>query len=161
MDPKGTLTPIQWVSPVAYRIAQSALVSDKIVVARDAFALTANTTRAEATIARTHAAPGTATRVRIMADAGFTAHDTNYWTITVAKRTSAAPGTAVTIASKTLKITGGTGNLTAFAYTDLDLTATVADRDFLEDGSFTITCTAESTAAAITRFTVEVIAKVG
>jgi hypothetical protein len=161
MDPLGTLTPIQWISPIAYRVAQSALVSDKMVVARDTFALTGNTTRTELTMPRAHAAPGTATRVRIMADGGFTAHDTNYWTITVAKRTSAAPGTAVTVAEKTLKITGGTGNLTAYAYADLDLSATVADRDFLEDASFTVTCTAQTTAAAIARLTVEVIAKVG
>lgn len=163
LDPLGTLTPIQWVSPVAYRVAQAAILCDNVVVAGDSFALTANTTRAEATIKRLHSGPGTVTRVRIKADAGFTSSDTEYWTITVAKRTSAAPGTAVTVATDTLKTVsgGGAGTMTAWAYLDIDLTATVADRDFLEDASFSITCTTAGVSAAIARFTVEVIAKVG
>jgi hypothetical protein len=161
IDTTGTGTPVQWCTPVAYRIAQSALVSDACVFATDAFALTGNTTRAEATLTRTAAVAGTATQVRIMTDAGFTAHDTNFWTITVSKRTAAAPGTAVVVATKTLKITGGTGNLTAFKYADLALSATAGAVDILAGDAITVTCTAETTAAAITRLTVEVIAKVG
>lgn len=154
-------TPVLWSSPVAWLLARATCAVNATVIARDAFALTGNTTRAETSIPRETTARARVTQVRIMADAGFTAHDTNYWTITVAKRTATTPGTAVTIATKTLKITGGTGNLTAWLPADLTLSATSAALDLLETDVITVTCTAESTAAAIARFTVEVIGKVG
>ncbi len=161
MDPLGTGTPIQWPGVVAQVVAKSALVANGFTVAGDSFALTGNTTRAEASLSRNAKVPCKVVEVRITADAGHTAHDTNYWTFTVAKRTAATPGTAVTIATKTTKITGGTGDLTAWKYKTITLTSTAADLDLLEDDELTIVCTAETTAAAIARFTVEVIAKVG
>jgi hypothetical protein len=161
IDTLGTSTPIQWSSPIAWALARSVLVNDAEVFAADSFALTANTTRAEASIPRNNAAPGRVVKVRVLADAGFTAHDANYWTITVARRTAAAPGTAVTVATATFKITGGTGNLTAWKYADLTLSATSANLDFLETDTFTVVCTSETTAAGIARFTVEVVGKVG
>ena len=155
-------TPVFWTGPIAYEVARSAIVNNSRVVANDWFALTANTTRAEATIPRASKINGKVVQVRIMADGGFTSHDTNYWTITVAKRTATTPGTAVTIATATLKTTsgGGIGTLTAFKYADLTLSATAANLDILADDVLTVTCTAETTAAAMAHFTVEVIAKV-
>lgn len=162
LDPIGTGTPILWASPIASLIAASSLVSNALVVANDWFALTANTTRAEASMARTAGVAGTVTSVRIAADAGFTAHDTNYWTITVSRRTAAAPGTAVVIATGTLKTTGagGIGSLTAWKYADVPLSATAANLNVNADDVITVTCTAETTAAAIAHLDVEVIAKV-
>ncbi len=161
LDPRNGGTPIQLAGVVPQVIAKSALLSNDITIAKDAFVLTANTTRAETSMPRLAKVPGKVVEVRISADAGFTAHDTNYWTITVAKRTNATPGTAVTVATKTLKITGGTGDLTAWKYKTITLSSTAADLDFLEDDEFTVVCTSETTAAGIARFTVEVIAKVG
>lgn len=161
LDPLGTATPVQWCSPVAAAIAQSTIATGATAAASDAFALTANTTRAETTLTRTAAVPGTVTQVRIMTDAGFTAHDANYWTITVSKRTAAVPGTAVVVATANLTITAGTGNLTAFKYADLTLSTVAGAVDLLAGDALTVTCTAQATAAAITRLTVEVIAKVG
>lgn len=54
---------------------------------------------------------------------GHTANDTNYHTITLAKRVAGAYGTPVTILTYNTKITGGIGNLTAF--TPLDNTASI------------------------------------
>jgi len=159
LDPLGTSTPVQWCSPVAYKIAQSALVSEACTFAVDAFALTGNTTRAEASLPRDSAVAGTVTQIRIAADAGFTAHDTNYWTITVSKRTAAVPGTAVVVATADLKV--AFGSLTAFKYADLTLSTVAGATDILPGDVITVTCTAQTTAAAIARLTVEVIAKVG
>jgi hypothetical protein len=161
LDTLGTSTPVQWCSPIAYVIAQSAIISAACTFADDSFALTGNTTRAETSIPRDTASPGTVTQVRIAADAGHTAHDSNYWTITVSKRTAAAPGTAVVVATADTKLTGGTGTMTAFKYYDLTLSTVAGATDILPGDVLTVTCTAQTTAAAIARLTVEVIAKVG
>jgi hypothetical protein len=153
-------TPFVWPGPVAFEIARSATDYNAKVMASTSFALTANTTKAETIIPRLSLQKGRATSVRIATLAGFTGHDVNYWTFTVSKRTATTPGTAVVIATKTTKLTGGTGTLAAFAYAELTIASGVA-ADILETDTITVTCTAESTAAAITQLTVEVIAKVG
>lgn len=162
LDPLGTGTPILWPGPLSSLLAASYLTTNAFVVASDWFALTGNTTRAEASMARRAGVAGTVTSVRIAADAGFTSHDTNYWTITVSRRTSAAPGTAVVIATGTLKTaaSGGIGTLTAWKYADVPLSATAANLNVNADDVITVTCTAETTAAAIGHLDVEVIAKV-
>lgn len=163
LDPLGKGTPVLWTGPVGWMLARSQLLSGATSIAGDSFALTANTTRAEATIRRGAKVPAQVTQVRIIADAGFTSHDTNYWTITVAKRTAAAPGTAVTVASATLQTVsgGGIGTLTAWLPCDVTLTSTVADLQLLDTDILTVTCTSQTTAAGIARLTVEVIGKVG
>lgn len=162
LDPNYPDSPVFWISPYAYILARAMIANDNAVVARDVFALTANTTRAEAVLPRANSANGRVVKVRVVAAGGFTSHDNNYWTFTVAKRTATTPGTAVTIATATLKTTngGGIGTLTAFKYADLVLTATSADLEILEGDVLTVTCTSETTAAAIGQLTIEVIAKV-
>lgn len=163
INPDYNNLPIVWISPYAQLMARSMIANDNAVIAGDTFALTANTTRAEVALRRTVRAKGRVVKVRICAAGGFTAHDTNFWTITIAKRTATTPGTAVTLATQTLKTSGaqgGTGNLTAFKYADIALTETLANLLILEDDVITITCTAEATAAAIAQLTVEVIARV-
>jgi len=162
LDKAQNNSPVIWVSPVAWCIARGVHLANKFVVARDKFTLTGNTTRAEAVMARNGATHGRVAEVRIMSPTGFTSHDTNFWTITVSKRTSTTPGTAVVVATATLKTTGGggIGDLTAYKYLDVTLSGTSAALDLLEDDVLTVTCGAESTAAGMTDFTVEVIQKV-
>jgi hypothetical protein len=163
LDPFGTGTPVIWTGVVPWMFARSQLLAGAATIAGDSFALTANTTRAEATLRRGSKVPAQVTQVRIIADAGFISSDTQYWTITVAKRTAAAPGTAVTVASATLQTTGGggIGTLTAWLPCDVTLTATAADLQLLDTDILTVTCTTAGTSAGIARLTVEVIGKVG
>ena len=163
LDPLGKGTPILWTGPVPWMLARSQLLSANTALAGDSFALTGNTTRAEATLRRGPKVPAQVTQVRITADAGFTSSDTEYWTITVAKRTAITPGTAVTVATATLKTVsgGGLGTLTAWLPCDVTLTATAADLQLLDTDILTVVCTTAGTSAAIARLTVEVIGKVG
>jgi len=82
-------------------------------------AATAGTAVTETVIVQVQRA-GIAKAVRIATPIAVTAHDTNYATFTVAKRTGS--GSASTIASQTTKITGGSGNVTAFVPVTLTLT---------------------------------------
>jgi hypothetical protein len=156
-------TSVFWTGPVAWQLARAAHFNSNVKIAGDVFALTGNTTRAETTMPRHARVHGKVVAIRVMADAGFTSSDTQYWTVLVQKRTNTTPGTPVTLTSTTFKTVsgGGTGDLTAFKYLDLALSGTDAALDFLEDDSFTITLTTAGTSAAIARLTVELIAKVG
>jgi len=62
--------------------------------------------------------------VFIEPDGTLTADDTHYATITVYKRASDGSGTATAIASQTTKVTGGSGNWTAFAKVAVPLVGT-------------------------------------
>jgi hypothetical protein len=161
LDELGEGTPVLFPGPIAVSIARGVAHANASVVASDKFTLTANTTRAETLLVRRNACHGRVVQVRIVSDNGFTQHDTQYWTISVYKRTSTTPGTAVKIAESNLKTVaqGGIGTLTAFAYANLALVGGIAD-DLLEDDAITVVCTSAGTSAGITNLTVEVIQKV-
>ncbi len=92
----------------------------------------ASTTTAETVVGCIPQPPGggtnraKVTRVYYVPGAALTAHDTDYATITVSKYT-AAGGSKTTVASITTKITGGSGDWTAFVPVELTLSATAAD----------------------------------
>ena len=75
--------------------------------------------------------------------AALTANDTNYATITIRKRDGAG-GAAVTVASVTTKITGGSGDWTAFQAVSL---GTIANADLLVGDLLTIEITKPGTGA--------------
>lgn len=65
-------------------------------------------------------------RVYYLPGAALTAHDTDYATILVSKYT-AAGASKTTVATITTKITGGSGNWTAFVPMEITLSATAAN----------------------------------
>lgn len=89
----------------------------------------ANTTTAETVIGRAAGLMPAGHTFRITPQAGVTAHDTTYATITIKKRT--AGGSATTVAEITTKITGGTGDWTAFSPVDVVTTEAIAAGDAL------------------------------
>lgn len=101
----STASKIDHVHPPAaqsVRFAADALAADEI---------------AETVALRVKAA-STLTKLYIIPDDALTADDTNYKTITVAKRDGAG-GAGATVASVTTKITGGTGDWAAFTKIDM------------------------------------------
>jgi hypothetical protein len=157
----GTGTPVVWSSPVAWAVARGVLMAEASVVASAQFTCSANTTHTESVLARRNSCHGQVSQVRITCDNGFTASDTQYWTVLVQKRTSTTPGTPVTVATATLQTTGGggIGTITAFKYLAVTL-GTGTALDVIEDDVFTVTVTSAGTSAALTNFTVEVVMKV-
>lgn len=99
----------------------------------------AGTTTAETVVGFVPQAPGANAskakmlRVYYLPGAALTAHDANYATITVSRYT-AAGGSKTTVATATTKITGGTGDWTAFVPVEIALSATPANL-ILESGS--------------------------
>jgi hypothetical protein len=87
--------------------------------------------------------------VKVATPIGVTAHDTNYATFTVSKRT--AGGGATSIASQTTKITGGSGNLTAFS--PLSITPTASAVDLAANDSLTIAIPKAASGVALTAAT--------
>jgi hypothetical protein len=81
-----------------------------------------------------------------------TAHDTNYATISVAKRLSTG-ASATALASQTTKITGGSGNLTAFAPAALTNTATTADLEIAAASVITVAIAKAASGVALTAAT--------
>lgn len=79
-----------------------------------------------------------------------TANDTSYATVTLASRDSAGAN-ALTIGSQTTKITGGTGNITAFKPYSLTLTA--ANVIVPQGGCLTIAVAKASSGVALTAAT--------
>ena len=154
-------TPYAWVNPVAWLLARSTLVCDSFRFASHSVTTTAGTSIAEVPIARAGKLHGKVSQVRVARAATATDGDTNYWTITVSKRTSTTPGTAVTLATATTKTTGGIGAMTGFVYYDLTLTTTSADLDILETDTITCTVAAATGSSAAATLIVEVIGKVG
>jgi hypothetical protein len=88
---------------------------------------TASTATSETLIGTVHSGLPVGHIIKINPAAALTADNTNYATITVQKRTNG--GAAVTIASANTKITGGTGNWTAFAPISVSLTAAASPGD--------------------------------
>lgn len=95
------------------------------------------------------------TSVRIVPFAALTAHDTNYKTISLNRRLSAA--TAVAVATVTTKITGGTGDWVALTPITMTLSSTAADRIVatLEDLSLSLVHSASGVAVPVMALTVE------
>jgi hypothetical protein len=83
--------------------------------------------------------------LRISPAAALTASDTNYATFTVNKRTSAAPGTAVPIATFTTKVTGGTGSWTAWQA----VAVAVAAGTFVAPGDVITVSTAKASSGVV------------
>lgn len=77
----------------------------------------AGATTAETVVAEVKAA-STVAKLYLVGNDALTADDTNYATITVKVRDGAG-GAASTVASKTTKITGGSGDWTAFSKIDM------------------------------------------
>jgi len=92
-----------------------------VVRAQDA---TAGTATAEAAIAMT-VQKGKLVKAYYVPAGAVTAHDSNYATITISRYT-AAGGSKTTVASITTKITGGSGNWTAFVPVEITLAADTA-----------------------------------
>lgn len=84
----------------------------------------AGTTTAEAAVAMT-VQKGKLVKAYYVPAGAVTAHDTNYATITVSRYT-AAGGSKTTVASITTKITGGSGNWTAFVPVEITLATDTA-----------------------------------
>ncbi len=140
LDP-DTSTPALWVGPVAWLVARSTHIADHITAASMAFPVdaAANTATAETVIPRAAGGlHGVVTSVTFTPNASLTADDTDYATITVKKRDGSG-GAAVTVATITTKITGGSGDWTAFEPMSITLTATAADLLLLETDVLTLT----------------------
>ena len=84
----------------------------------------AGTTTAEAAVAMT-VQKGKLVKAYYVPAGAVTAHDTNYATITISRYT-AAGGSKTTVASITTKITGGSGNWTAFVPVEITLATDTA-----------------------------------
>lgn len=84
----------------------------------------AGTTTAETAVAMS-VQKGKLVKAYYVPAGAVTAHDTNYATITVSRYT-AAGGSKTTVASITTKITGGSGNWTAFVPVEITLATDTA-----------------------------------
>lgn len=89
-------------------------------------AATAGTAVTETVIARVPVASRVVS-MYMSSPIAVTAHDTNYATVTVAKRTDGAAGTTVGSETTQTSGSGGTGNMTAFAPYAIPLVAAAVD----------------------------------
>jgi len=164
-------TPVLWPGPIAALIARGVIVAGNFCVAGDSRALLLKTAVAETQMQKRGAYHGVITGCKIVVAADLTGSDSDYWTVTVARRTYAAPGTAVTIATgATIAAAGAThigaattGTLTAWKEYDIPLTSTAADLVFNSTDTFTIAfATSGSTGGpANAQVNVQLLAKVG
>jgi hypothetical protein len=168
VDHEENDTPILWPGPLAALIARGVLIANSFCIAHRSTALLLKTAIGEMIMERHGAVHGTITGVKVATPAGLSGNATDYWTITVSKRTAAAPGTAVTIATGTTAPTTGigeatSGDLTAYKEYALGLTATTADLVINETDVLTVAFTTNGSTGgpANAQMAVNVTAKVG
>lgn len=137
---------IVWPGRIAHAIAVALAVAKApgAVWQKAAADGAANTATAESLIPR-HPRQERITAIEYVPAAALTADDTDYVTITVRKRDGAG-GAAVTVATMTSKITGGSGNWSAFQAVSL---GTIANPDLLVGDLLTIEITKAGAGKAV------------
>lgn len=136
-DPVGGLTPIIWCNPLAWTIARGAMIANAAVFASYALSdAAANTAISERAIpsARLH---GTVTSVEFVG-AAIAADNTDYITVTIAKRGSADSYAAATTIATYDSRAANQGAVAAFTPAAFALSAVAGVLNLLEDDIVTI-----------------------